>query len=309
MLHTNEPWKVAIEDSGSGDFQTRVEDQHGNLLCDLWENGNNHADSARIVSCVNFCAGTTNELLDNLHVGLPSLLKELETQRAENAKLIAERDDFEKGYIDLFNKRAARIQDLQQKVWVAMDKKSCPGIFMQIAADAILYHGCEEVADLKLKIERLQAEREQWMKQEPYGYVNPEDEWSLRNKGYAQIQPKLTDYSTLPLFRHPLPAQQAPVGFMHPSEIDVKSQPGRWAAVMADKPNFDVYGVDFVPVYIDPLPAQQVPEPWTDRQCAEFISVAMRHVDINGEFTWDDIRLGQQFANKLAAPKPKTDFT
>ena len=57
-------------------------------------------------------------------------------------------------------------------------------------------------------------------------------------------------------------------------------------------------------LYAHPLPAQEIPE-WTDEQCAQFIGVAMRHVDIIGEFTWDDIRLGCTFANKLSAsPKP-----
>jgi hypothetical protein len=42
------------------------------------------------------------------------------------------------------------------------------------------------------------------------------------------------------------------------------------------------------------------PTPWTDDQCAEFLSVAFRHVRIVGEFTYNDIRLGQWRAAMLA---------
>jgi hypothetical protein len=60
------------------------------------------------------------------------------------------------------------------------------------------------------------------------------------------------------------------------------------------------------PVFAASTQAAAIPE-WTDLQCAEFISVAFRHVDIVGEFTWNDIRLGCSFANKLsAAPKPES---
>lgn len=64
--HTKEPWRTAIEKSGSGDFQTRVEDSNGNLICDLWDNGNNHADSARIAACVNACSDVPNDILDKI---------------------------------------------------------------------------------------------------------------------------------------------------------------------------------------------------------------------------------------------------
>jgi len=47
---------------------------------------------------------------------------------------------------------------------------------------------------------------------------------------------------------------------------------------------------------------------WTDEQCAEFMSVAMRHCEVRGNFRWDDVRMGQLRANRLATqhqePKP-----
>jgi hypothetical protein len=60
-------------------------------------------------------------------------------------------------YLNLFNCRAARVSDLQKAVWIAMDKKSCPGVYMQIASEAIYRHGLAEIADLKKEIDRLNA--------------------------------------------------------------------------------------------------------------------------------------------------------
>lgn len=40
---------------------------------------------------------------------------------------------------------------------------------------------------------------------EPYGYVNPDDVYQLKTHGYAQIESKKTDYSTVPLYLHANP--------------------------------------------------------------------------------------------------------
>ncbi len=68
--------------------------------------------------------------------------------------------EFEIAYRNLFNKRARRVQDLQKKVWDAMSKKSVPGSIMTLVSDKILELGCEEIADLKKKVEQLQADIE-----------------------------------------------------------------------------------------------------------------------------------------------------
>ncbi|EPN1320001.1 hypothetical protein ACTVDX_001533 [Enterobacter hormaechei] len=39
------------------------------------------------------------------------------------------------------------------------------------------------------------------------------------------------------------------------------------------------------------LEAEAVPE-WTNEQCLEFLSIAFRHAEINGDLELDDIRLG-----------------
>ena len=42
---------------------------------------------------------------------------------------------------------------------------------------------------------------------------------------------------------------------------------------------------------------------WTDEQCAEFLSVAMRHVQIKGVLTMNEIRQGQMRANAMQPTK------
>ena len=61
-------------------------------------------------------------------------------------------------YRNLFNNRAARVQDLQRKVWEAMDRVSFPGAYMALVSDKILEFGCAEIADLKKKVEQLTAD-------------------------------------------------------------------------------------------------------------------------------------------------------
>jgi len=73
---------------------------------------------------------------------------------------IEELESLKDAYAALFNKRAMRVHDLQGKVREALDKKSCPGIFMQIASDAILEHGCGELADTAYKLQRTESERD-----------------------------------------------------------------------------------------------------------------------------------------------------
>ncbi|QLX99216.1 hypothetical protein [Enterobacter sp. RHBSTW-00593] len=44
------------------------------------------------------------------------------------------------------------------------------------------------------------------------------------------------------------------------------------------------------------LEAEPVPE-WTNEQCLEFLSIAFRHAEINGDLQLDDIRLGVKMVN------------
>ncbi|MEH3458724.1 hypothetical protein POV90_21685 [Enterobacter roggenkampii] len=44
------------------------------------------------------------------------------------------------------------------------------------------------------------------------------------------------------------------------------------------------------------LEAEPVPE-WTNKQCLEFLSIAFRHAEINGDLQLDDIRLGVKMVN------------
>ncbi|EPW0180478.1 DUF551 domain-containing protein [Enterobacter hormaechei] len=44
------------------------------------------------------------------------------------------------------------------------------------------------------------------------------------------------------------------------------------------------------------LEAEPVPE-WTNEQCMEFLSIAFRHAEINGDLQLDDIRLGVKMVN------------
>jgi hypothetical protein len=42
---------------------------------------------------------------------------------------------------------------------------------------------------------------------------------------------------------------------------------------------------------------------WTDEQCSEFLSIALRRCDVRGRIAFDEIRQGVSAANSLA-PKP-----
>lgn len=48
------------------------------------------------------------------------------------------------------------------------------------------------------------------------------------------------------------------------------------------------------------LEAEPVPE-WTNEQCMEFLSIAFRHAEINGDLQLDDIRLGVKMVNGIRA--------
>lgn len=52
---------------------------------------------------------------------------------------------------------------------------------------------------------------------------------------------------------------------------------------------------------LPPAPATQ--QEWTNEQCLEFLSVAFRHANINGDIEFDDIRLGVKMANAVAQGK------
>lgn len=68
-----------------------------------------------------------------------------------------ELEEFRTGYTNLFNSRAGRVEDLQNKVRLSLDKSSCPPAFMDIASEAILFNGCGEIADLKKANELLES--------------------------------------------------------------------------------------------------------------------------------------------------------
>ena len=48
-------------------------------------------------------------------------------------------------------------------------------------------------------------------------------------------------------------------------------------------------------------PTPDTRDAWTDEQCMEFLSVAMRHVEIKGELRMEEIRQGVAAANRFAA--------
>lgn len=73
------------------------------------------------------------------------------------AALKEENERLKDEYLQLFNKRSGRVENLQKAVWSALDRASCPGIFLQIASHAIHEHGCAEIADLKKALECAQV--------------------------------------------------------------------------------------------------------------------------------------------------------
>ncbi|ELY2745927.1 hypothetical protein SMC38_002360 [Cronobacter sakazakii] len=55
------------------------------------------------------------------------------------------------------------------------------------------------------------------------------------------------------------------------------------------------------PAPVVPRPVSQpykLPE-WTNEQCLEFLAVAFRHAEINGDIELDDLRLGVKMANEM----------
>jgi transcriptional antiterminator len=96
-------------------------------------------------------------LLESIPVGSLTISRESLIEKLEKAE--SEREEFKQAYSDLFNKRAIRVQDLQEKVREALDKKSCPGVFMEISSDAILEHGLGQLADMAKKNELLTKDR------------------------------------------------------------------------------------------------------------------------------------------------------
>ncbi|WP_320728207.1 DUF551 domain-containing protein [Enterobacter ludwigii] len=55
-------------------------------------------------------------------------------------------------------------------------------------------------------------------------------------------------------------------------------------------------GEDLIPLFIAPPATVSAPE-WTNKQCLEFLSIAFRHAEINGDLQFDDIRLGVKMVN------------
>ncbi|EPA0058723.1 hypothetical protein ACQYIJ_000657 [Enterobacter cloacae] len=61
-----------------------------------------------------------------------------------------------------------------------------------------------------------------------------------------------------------------------------------------------------IPVYTAPPVPVSVPE-WTNKQCLEFLSIAFRHAEINGDLQLDDIRLGVKMVNGSRAAMLKEE--
>lgn len=59
-------------------------------------------------------------------------------------------------------------------------------------------------------------------------------------------------------------------------------------------------GEGFIPLFTVPPAPVSVPE-WTNEQCMEFLSIAFRHAEINGDLELDDIRLGVKMVNDSRA--------
>ncbi|WP_211447692.1 hypothetical protein [Enterobacter mori] len=59
-------------------------------------------------------------------------------------------------------------------------------------------------------------------------------------------------------------------------------------------------GWKYSPLYTAPPATVSVPE-WTNEQCMEFLSIAFRHAEINGDLQLDDIRLGVKMVNACRA--------
>ena len=122
--------------------------------------------------------------------------EELETLRAENAKLIAERDE-------------------SNKVFGASDRK----LLDRLLAERDEAQSDNESLEDKLQeqmnlVGSLLVEREQWMKQEPVAY---EHTFAISDNGtkfkiYTSKKEHQEAESSCPVFAHPLPAQQAPEG-------------------------------------------------------------------------------------------------
>lgn len=93
----------------------------------------------------------------NVAQWLCKAVNEYSETRSQLAALKEESERLKDEYLHLFNKRAGRVENLQKAVWAALDRSSCPGIFLQIASHAIHEHGCAEIADLKKALEQSQA--------------------------------------------------------------------------------------------------------------------------------------------------------
>ncbi|WP_320705337.1 hypothetical protein [Enterobacter cloacae] len=57
---------------------------------------------------------------------------------------------------------------------------------------------------------------------------------------------------------------------------------------------------NWIPLFTAPPAPVSVPE-WTNEQCMEFLSIAFRHAEINGDLQLDDIRLGVKMVNDSRA--------
>ncbi|HAS0881976.1 TPA: hypothetical protein I3321_002415 [Enterobacter roggenkampii] len=94
----------------------------------------------------------------------------------------------------------------------------------------------------------------------------------------------------------PAPANAEPVAWLwshrkHPSEVtlvrpedDERADGAHWS------------GWSCQALYAAPPAPVSVPE-WTNEQCLEFLSIAFRHAEINGDLELDDIRLGVKMVN------------
>lgn len=116
-------------------------------------------------------------------------------------------------------------------------------------------------------------------------------EFSITQTAFADSRAELEE--ELELARIALASLEAePVGF-----IARHKETGKFGSYLHPKADWfknDEYEV--LSAYTAPPAPVSVPE-WTNEQCMEFLSIAFRHAEINGDLQLDDIRLGVKMVN------------
>lgn len=87
-------------------------------------------------------------------------------------------------------------------------------------------------------------------------------------------------------------------------QIEAAAKEVLWPVVWSEKKAREHFSEKITPkvvlklarIALASLEAEPVPE-WTNKQCLEFLSIAFRHAEINGDLQLDDIRLGVKMVN------------